>query len=123
MKYTQWMTYKGKRILYVNLSKKNEVEVKEALREYLGEAKAQPGSPSLMDFSGTVMSKITQQAGKEMTLELERFMKDKGIQPAPTAIVGLSLLGRTVASLISASELNYYANTLDDAKEWLFQHC
>ncbi len=123
MKYTQWIAYKGKRILYVDLSKKAEFEVKEALQEYLGEAKARPGSPSLMDFSGTVMTKITRQAGKEMTQQLEQFLKDKGVQPAPAAIVGLSLLGRTVANLISASELNYYANTLDDAKEWLFQHC
>ncbi len=122
MKYTQWITYKGKRILYVNLSKKNEVEVKEALQEYLGEAKVRPGSPSLMDFSGTVMTKATQQAGKEMTRELEQYMKERGIQPKPTAIVGLSKLGRTVANLISASELNHYADTLDDAKEWLVQH-
>ncbi len=122
MKYTQWITYKGKRFLFVNLTKKNEVEVKEALQEYLGEAKSRPGSPSLMDFTGTVMSKATQQAGKEMTRELEQILKERGIRPAPTAIVGLSLLGRTVANLISTGELNHYADTLEDAKEWLFQH-
>ncbi len=119
MKYTQWIDYKGKQILLVNITNLNEDEVEPVIKAYVAEAKIRPGCPVLMDFTGTGMTKKTQQVGRAAAKELEQFLKEKGIKEGLTAIIGLSALGRTVANLISGGHGVHFSENLTEAKEWL----
>jgi hypothetical protein len=122
MKYTEWITYKGKTFLFVNAAQRSEAEYLEALREYSAEWLARPGFPILMDFTGANLTPTASQVAKEINQQHTRLRAEKHIPNRPVVIVGVSPLIRTVTYFITRSEKIHYVDDLESAKEWLFKN-
>jgi hypothetical protein len=56
---------------------------------------------------------------KKVAREIAEYMDTKGLPTLPTAIVGLTLMQRTVAQLISFNSNTFYSDSIEKAKEWL----
>jgi len=114
-KYAQFITYKGKRILFVNAAGLPEAECLEAFEEMkqalLKEGK---GVLVLVDMSG--MEKMTT-AVVNKAKEATAATKAIGIKDKPNAVVGLSGLQKAVAQLFGRA-INF-VDTVEEGKERL----
>jgi hypothetical protein len=113
-KYTQFITYKGKRILHTNAAGLEEAEVMAALEE-MKQALLKEGveTGSLVDVTGLNMSKAFVNKAQEVNAAVE---KTPGWGRA-SAIVGITGLQKAVAQLFSKGV--HYAGSVEEAKEWL----
>jgi len=113
-KYVQFVTYKGKRIVHTNAARLEEAEFTVALEE-MKQALLKEGSETLAltDVTGIKLTKAFVDKAKEVTAALE---KTPG-WGRPSAIVGITGLQKAVAQLFSSGV--HYANTIEEAKEWL----
>lgn len=113
-KYAQWITYKGKRILFINAARRGEAEIIEAFEEMKQELlKERAGALVLVDISGIDMTTALINKAKEVTA----ITKEKGIPDRPNVVVGLTGLQKAVAQLFGRGV--HFADTVDEAKEWL----
>jgi len=114
-KYAQFITYKGKRILFVNAAGLPEAECLEAFEEMkqalLKEGK---GVLVLVDMSG--MEKMTTAVVNKVK-EATAATKAIGIKDKPNAVVGLSGLQKAVAQLFGRG-INF-VDTVEEGKERL----
>ena len=120
-KHTEWIVYQGKQILCVNGQNLSEGEFTQALDEFRAEYMRKPeGTRVLIDLSGTRMTETITAKTRQVDRELAAFSRARGLPDQPVALVGLSLLQRTVAQLIGRGI--YYAENTEKAKEWLATH-
>ena len=95
-KYTQFITHKGKRILFVNgpgLSEAQYIEAMEEMKQEILKEKA--GTLVLVNVSGIEMTKAVINKSKEVV----NATKEAGIPDAPNVVVGLNKLQKAVAQL------------------------
>lgn len=113
-KYVQWITHKGKRMLFVNCAGLKEAEYLKALQEYQ-QAMLQQRSATLVlvDLTRTEITTATMNRAKEMTSAVQAA----GVPFGPNAVVGMSKVMKSVASL-SARQV-HFADTVEEGKEWL----
>jgi hypothetical protein len=113
-KYAQFITHKGKRILFVNAAGLPEAECLIAFEEMkqalLKEGK---GVLVLVDMSNTTMTTNTTNKAKEVTAAT----KAAGIKDKPSAAVGLTGLQKAVAQLFARG--THWTDSIENAKEWL----
>ncbi len=113
-KYVQFITYKGKRMLHTNAVGLEEAEFLVALEE-MKQALLKEGQDTLAltDVTGLSATKAFVKKAKEVNAAVE---KTPG-WGRPSAVVGLTGLQKAVAQLLGRGV--YYANTIEEAKEWL----
>jgi hypothetical protein len=113
-KYAQWITHKGKRILFVNGAGLPEAECLTAFEE-MKQALLTEGTGVLVliDVSHLEMTPALVNKAKEVTAAT----KAAGIKDKPNAIVGLTGLQKAVAQLFGRGV--HFVDTVDQAKEWL----
>jgi len=112
--HIQWVTHKGKRILFVNCARLGEAEILasfEEMKQYL--LKERTGPMVLIDISDINMTTALIGKAKELTAAT----KDAGIKDGPNAIVGLTGLQKAVAQLFGRGV--HFADSVGEAKEWL----
>jgi dihydropteroate synthase len=113
-KYVQWITHKGVRMLFVNGKGLPEAEYIAAFEELKQEVlKERSSAPVLIDLSNTSMTQKTTAKAKEVSAA----QKAAKVPDAPSAVVGLSKLAKTVAQILNPG--THYFDTVDQAKEWL----
>ena len=113
-KYVKWIDHKGKRILFLNAAGLREAEYIVAQEELKQEIlKARGSAPVLVDATKTEMTTRTTEKAKE----LASSTRSAGIPDAPSALVGLTGLQRSVAQLFGRGV--YFADSIDKAKDWL----
>jgi hypothetical protein len=113
-KYVQWMTHKGKKILFLNAKGLREAEymvAQEELKQAL--LKERKSALVLVDATGTEMTTKTTNKAKEVATAT----KAEGIPDGPSVVVGLTGLQRAVAQLFGRGI--HFSNTVEEAKEWL----
>jgi hypothetical protein len=113
-KYAQWITHKGKRILFVNATGLSEAECLIALEE-MKQALLKEGAGSLVLVDMTHLDMTTAIVNKAK--EATAATKVAGIKDRPNAVVGLTGLQKAVAQLFGRGV--HFADTIDQAKEWL----
>jgi hypothetical protein len=113
-KYAQFITYKGKRMLFVNAAGLPEAECLVAFEE-MKEAliKEGKGVLVLVDLSGLEMTTALVNKAKEATA----VTKAMGIKDKPNAVVGLTGLQKAVAQLFGRG-INF-VDTVEEGKERL----
>jgi hypothetical protein len=115
-KYTQWITHKGKRILFVNAARLGEAETLASLEEMKQELLRERPGPlplTLVDISGIDMTAPVAKKAREVTADT----KAPGVQDAPNAVVGMTGLQKAVAQLFSRNAR--FTDSIEEAKEWL----
>jgi hypothetical protein len=113
-KYAQWVTYRGKRMLFVNCARLGETEIVAAFDEMKDELlKERIGPIVLIDISGIDMTTVLISKAKELT----SVTRDAGIKDGPNAIVGLTGLQKAVAQLFGRGV--HFADSVEEAREWL----
>jgi len=114
--HMQWVTHKGKRILFVNCARLGEAEILASFEEMKQELlKERTGPMVLIDISDIDMTTALIGKAKELTAAT----KDAGIKDGPNAIVGLTGLQKAVAQLFGRGV--HFADSVGEAKEWLFR--
>jgi hypothetical protein len=114
-KHVQWITYKGRRMLFVNAAGLREAEYIAALEEMKEELRRDhTGPPVLVDLTRWEMTAATINKAKDVSAAL----KKEGVPFGPNALVGMTGLQKSVAEL-SVRHGVYYAANIDEAKEWL----
>ena len=114
-KYAQFITHKGKRMLFVNAGGLPEAECLTAFEEMKQAIlKEGTGVLVLVDMSHLDMTTAIVNKAKEATAATKAI----GIKDKPNAVVGLTGLQKAVAQLFGSKEI-YFADTVDQAKEWL----
>lgn len=113
-KYAQFITYKGKRMLFVNAAGLPEAECLVAFDE-MKEALVREGKGVLVlvDMSGLEMTKAIVNKAKEATA----VTKAMGIKDKPNAVVGLTGLQKAVAQLFGRG-INF-VDTVEEGRERL----
>lgn len=113
-KYAEFITHKGKRILFVNAAGLPEAECLAAFEEMkqalLKEGK---GVLVLVDMTHLVNTTAIVNKAKEVTAAT----KAAGIVDKPSAAVGLTGLQKAVAQLFARG--THWTESIDEAKEWL----
>ena len=113
-KYTNWITYKDKRILTVNAARLGEAEIIAAFEEMKQELFRDRSGPLLLiDISGIDMTTAVINKAKELTAAT----KDAGIPDGPNVIVGLTGLQKAVAQLFARGV--HFSDRVGEAKDWL----
>jgi hypothetical protein len=113
-KYAQWLTHKGKRILFVNGPGLSEAQYIEAMEEMKKEIlKEKDGALVLVNVSGIEMTKAVINKSKEVV----NATKEAGIPDRPNVVVGLTGIQKAVAQLFGRGV--HFVDTVDQAKEWL----
>jgi hypothetical protein len=113
-KYAQFITYKGKRILFVNAAGQPEAECLVAFEEMKQALiKEGKGVLVLVDMSGLEMTTAVVNKAKEATA----VTKAMGIKDKPNAVVGLTRLQKAVAQLFGRG-INF-VDTVEEGKERL----
>jgi hypothetical protein len=114
-KYAQFITYKGKRILYVNCAGLPEAECVTAFEE-MKQALVQEGRGVLVlaDVTHVKMTKAVIDKAKA-TVDATKAI---GIKDKPNAIVGLSGLQKAVVALFGSKKMGF-VDTVEQGKEWL----
>ena len=113
-KYTNWITYKDKRILTVNAARLGEAEIIAALEGMKQELFRDRSGPLLLiDISGIDMTTAVINKAKELTAAT----KNEGIQDGPNVIVGLTGLQKAVAQLFARGV--HFSDNVGEAKDWL----
>jgi hypothetical protein len=114
--HIQWVTHKGKRILFVNCARLGEAEILASFEEMKQELlKERTGPMVLIDISDIDMTTALIGKAKELTAAT----KDAGIKDGPNAIVGLTGLQKAVAQLFGRGV--HFADSVGEAKEWLLK--
>lgn len=115
-KYAQFITYKGKRILFVNAAGLPEAECLVAFEE-MKEALVKEGKGVLVlvDVSGLEMTTAIVNKAKEATAAT----KAMGIKDKPNAVVGLTGLQKAVAQLFGRG-INF-VDSVEEGKERLIK--
>ena len=114
--HIQWVTHKGKRILFVNCARLGEAEILASFEEMKQELlKERTGPMVLIDISDIDMTTALIGKAKELTAAT----KDSGIKDGPNAIVGLTGLQKAVAQLFGRGV--HFADSVEEAKEWLLK--
>ena len=114
-KYVQWIEHKGLRILFMNgkgLPEAENFAAQDELKQEL--LRDRSGPPVLVDLSKTAMTKKTADKSKEVFAATTGV----GLPEAPTAVVGLNRLQKTVAQLFDKGGAHYF-DSIDQGKEWL----
>jgi hypothetical protein len=113
-KYAQWITHKGKRILFVNGAGLSEAECLIAFEE-MKQALLKEGTGVLVlvDVSRLAMTRALVDKAKEATAAT----KAVGIKDKPNAVVGLTGVQKAVAQLFGREI--HFADSVEEAKEWL----
>jgi hypothetical protein len=113
-KYAQWITHKGKRILFVNGAGLSEAECLIAFEE-MKQALLKEGTGVLVlvDVSHLGMTRALVNKAKEAT----EATKAVGIKDKPNAVVGLTGVQKAVAQLFGREI--HFADSVEEAKEWL----
>ena len=115
-KHVDWITHKGKRILFVNVAGLNEAEYIAGLEEMKQELLRDRTAPLvLIDLSNTAWTSATVNKAKEVA----GAIKKAGVGYGPNAIVGLTKLQKSVADL--SVRMVFYAGSIEEAKDWLVQ--
>ena len=113
-KYTNWVTYKDKRILTVNVARLGEAEIIAGLEEMKQDLFRDRSGPLLViDISGIDMTTAVINKAKELTAAT----KNEGLQDGPNAIVGLTGLQKAVAQLFARGV--HFCDSVGEAKDWL----
>ena len=113
-KHVDWITHRGKRILFVNVAGLNEAEYIAGLEEMKQELLSDRTAPLvLIDLSETAWTSATVNKAKEVA----GAIKKAGVGYGPNAIVGLTKLQKSVADL--SVRLVFYANSIEEGKDWL----
>ena len=113
-KYVQWITHKGKKILFLNANGLREAEYMVAQEELKQELlKARISALVLVDATGTEMTTKTTNKAKEVAAAT----KAEGIVDGPSVVVGLTGLQKAVAQLFGRGI--HFSSTLEEAKDWL----
>jgi len=113
-KYAQWITHKGKRILFVNGARLSEAECLIAFEEMKQTIlKEGTGVLVLVDVSHLKMTKALVDKAKEATAATKAI----GIKDKPNAVVGLTGVQKAVAQLFGREI--HFADSVEEAKEWL----
>jgi hypothetical protein len=113
-KYIQWLTHKGKRILFVNGAGLREADYIAAQEEMKQEIlKERAGPLVLVDATKTEMSTATVNKAKSVAAAT----KAAGIPDGPSVVVGLTGLQRATAQLFGRGI--HFSNTIEEAKDWL----
>ena len=113
-KYAQFITHKGKRMLFVNAGGLPEAECLTAFEEMKQAIlKEGTGVLVLVDMSHLDMTTAIVNKAKEATAATKAI----GIKDKPNAVVGLTGLQKAVAQLFGRGV--HFADTFDEAKEWL----
>ncbi len=113
-KYIQWITHKGKRILFVNGAGLREADYIAAQEEMKQEIlKERAGPLVLVDATKTEMSTATVNKAKSVAAAT----KAAGIPDGPSVVVGLTGLQRATAQLFGRGI--HFSNTIEEAKDWL----
>ena len=114
-KYAQFITHKGKRILYVNCAGLSEAECVTAFEE-MKQALVQEGTGVLVlaDVTHVKMTKAVVDKAKE-TVDATKSI---GIKDKPNAIVGLTGLQKAVVQLFGSKKMGF-VDTVEQGKEWL----
>lgn len=115
-KYAQFITHKGKRILFVNAARLPEAECLVAFEE-MKEALVKEGKGVLVlvDVSGLEMTTAIVNKAKEATAAT----KAMGIKDKPNAVVGLTGLQKAVAQLFGRG-INF-VDSVEEGKERLIK--
>jgi len=113
-KYAQFITHKGKRILFVNAAGLPEAECLIALEE-MKQALLKEGTGTLVLVDMTHMEMTTAIVNKAK--EATAATKAAGIKDKPNVVVGLTGLQKAVAQLFGRGV--HFVDTVDQAKEWL----
>jgi hypothetical protein len=113
-KYAQWITHKGKRMLFVNGAGLSEAECLIAFEE-MKQALLKEGTGVLVlvDVSHLGMTRALVNKAKEAT----EATKAIGIKDKPNAVVGLTGVQKAVAQLFGREI--HFADSVEEAKEWL----
>ena len=118
--YTQWITHKGKSILFVNAARLSESEFIAAMDEFKAECLRSPrDSRVLIDLTDTIMTNATNAKSREVDRDVNAYLREQGISRQPVATVGLTSLRRAIAQLISREI--HFAESIEDAKDWLVE--
>jgi hypothetical protein len=113
-KYVQWITHKGKRILFLNGAGLREADYIAAQEEMKQEILKERGGPLvLVDATKTEMSTATVNKAKSVAAAT----KAAGIPDGPSVVVGLTGLQRATAQLFGRGI--HFSNTIEEAKDWL----
>jgi len=113
--HTQFITHKGKRILYINCAGLSEAECVKAFEEMkqalLLEGK---GVLVLADVTHVKMTKAVIDKARE-TVDATKAI---GIKDKPNAVVGLTGLQKAVVQLFGSKKMGF-VDTVEAGKEWL----
>ena len=113
-KHVEWITYKGKRILFLNANSLGEADYIAAQEELREEILKDRSSPLVMvDATKTPMTAAATKKAKEVAAA----NKEAGIQDGPSVVVGLTGLQRATAQLFGRGI--HFCGTLEEGKEWL----
>jgi hypothetical protein len=107
-----WIEYKGARILYVDYSGTSEEEFVQTIEAFKNELlKQAPGSVvTLTNIANTSLTDEVRKKFKELAEQTQGISKG-------AAAVGVTGFKKAVAVLIKRNL--YYADSLEEAKEWL----
>lgn len=108
------LTYKGKRILFINMANLKEPQIIDTLdnaKDYFLKEKIRL---AILDISNTITTSNIKEKSANLIYETE--LK---IGKIYTAMVGLRLSQQILAKKIKDDQ--FFASTLDEAKEWLIQ--
>jgi hypothetical protein len=113
-KHVEWITYKGKRILFLNANSLGEADYIAAQEELREEILKDRSSPLVMvDATKTPMTAAATKKAKEVAAA----NKEAGIQDGPSVVVGLTGLQRATAQLFGRGI--HFCGSLEEGKEWL----
>jgi len=112
-KYTQTITYKGKRMYVVNMAGLSEGECLKAFDEYKEAFIREGEGPAVIDMSDVKMTSAIFNKAREVKAATEAVASER----QDAAVIGLSSLQRAVAQMFAKGVC--YAVTQDQGKEWL----
>ena len=113
-KYVNWITYKNKRILTVDLARQGEAEIIAGMEEMKQELFKDRSAPLvLIDITGIDMTTAVINKAKELTA----VTKEAGLEDGPNVIVGLTGLQKAVAQLFARNV--HFSGSVEEAREWL----
>ncbi len=110
----KWIDYKGKKILFSDMSNAQGDELLEATKEYRDKVLACPPGPILvlLDFTNAKMDK----EAVGIAYDVEKQEKEKGIDKT-AACIGMTGMKKVIVQGVKRDL--HLANSLEEAKDWL----
>ncbi len=121
MKYTEWITYKGKELLVLRATNVDEDGLFAAMTELKNEITKRPDAFTLVDLTGTRMSPKINEIARAINKQITDYLEQNHLSMQPSALVGIRPIIRAVVQLITRNEKTYYASSFEDALEWLYK--